>query len=531
MAATGSRLHAPPTNVINRPNQAIRSADVPIEFAKAEPKWVVWSTRTSIENDIPSITAIIETLFAVLIYWWIAIQFETYLPFLVSVAIAPLVLLRSDESVELGVKWFAKWEHKVWQPNLRTLQPKKIKLALPILGSGVGLILLSDYILASTFLVGAAPHYAFFGGFVFGGVSMSLVLACWLLSPSDNSPARHENNRIPERVAITLITFLFLLVMNAAAGPMVAAGVILGTLLTSISLFVLVVSIAIRATATLKNLGAGIRSLPHNFRRLVLCTSPLQEPELVPGLQSFETDFTLSSVLLRYKVERQSTKFSDSLLAYFLYLPAIIMWFLPAWLYRITLKSTAWFWWPLAFLGGDLRRVKNPELFRWDVMGSLWAKTSIALALVTIVAFLFSNLVLTGVVIQQNPLLTPLGYFLMVDWSWGSWQILLVLVAALSLLIVFLVNDVGGKYDIAIKHADNKLLATAERRFGIIERILRVRLVLTLTSWLLVAAQALLYFNSSQCWFDLPSNVGSWANWAYGRKMPHRHCSANDEFG
>jgi len=69
-------------------------------------KWLWWSTRESISNDVPSVTAIIETTIAVPAYWWIAIHFETYLPLLISAAIALLVLLRSEESVALGVRWF-----------------------------------------------------------------------------------------------------------------------------------------------------------------------------------------------------------------------------------------------------------------------------------------------------------------------------------------------------------------------------------------------------------------------------------------
>src|SRR5262249_16889360 len=70
-----------------------------------------WSTRESIDNDVLSVTAIIETVIAILLYWWIAIKFETYLPLLFNLAIAPLLLLRSDESIRLGVKLFMSWEN------------------------------------------------------------------------------------------------------------------------------------------------------------------------------------------------------------------------------------------------------------------------------------------------------------------------------------------------------------------------------------------------------------------------------------
>src|SRR5258708_30731135 len=119
--------------------------------------------------------------------------------------------------------------------------------------------------------------------------------------------------------------------------------------------------------------------------------------------------------------------------------------FLPAWLYRLTIKSTSWFWWPLVFLGGDLKRVQNPALFHWKVAGSLWAKTSIALAVLSLVAFVAANLVFDGTVFERNPLLTPVGYLLLIDWRLRPWQVSALLASVLSILIVFLVNDVSGE--------------------------------------------------------------------------------------
>src|SRR5258707_40742 len=72
--------------------------------------WIFWSTQESIKKDIPSLTATVETALAVVVYGWAAMRFELYLPILVSAAVAPLVLLRSDQSVALGVKWFTAWE-------------------------------------------------------------------------------------------------------------------------------------------------------------------------------------------------------------------------------------------------------------------------------------------------------------------------------------------------------------------------------------------------------------------------------------
>jgi hypothetical protein len=78
------------------------------------PKWVRWSTRESIDNDVPSVMAIVETILAVPAYWAISLYYETYWPLLLSLLVAPLVLLRSDESVALGVRWFLARYEKVF---------------------------------------------------------------------------------------------------------------------------------------------------------------------------------------------------------------------------------------------------------------------------------------------------------------------------------------------------------------------------------------------------------------------------------
>jgi hypothetical protein len=70
----------------------------------SDPKWVWFSTHETIQNEVPSVTAILETIIAVPLYWWIALHTGLVLPLLISAAVAPFVLLRSDASVELGLK-------------------------------------------------------------------------------------------------------------------------------------------------------------------------------------------------------------------------------------------------------------------------------------------------------------------------------------------------------------------------------------------------------------------------------------------
>ncbi len=69
-------------------------------------KYVYRSTTESRENQIPSLLAIVEVIFAVCLYWGIAIYFDTYFYIIPSLFIAPILLLRSRESKSEGIKWF-----------------------------------------------------------------------------------------------------------------------------------------------------------------------------------------------------------------------------------------------------------------------------------------------------------------------------------------------------------------------------------------------------------------------------------------
>src|SRR3954447_25874617 len=82
---------------------------------KPAKSWCFWSTTESIQNDVPSITAIIETVIAVPLYWWVALQVGMLPRLLIGAVIAPLVLLRSDRSVALGVRWFLAFEKGLHQ--------------------------------------------------------------------------------------------------------------------------------------------------------------------------------------------------------------------------------------------------------------------------------------------------------------------------------------------------------------------------------------------------------------------------------
>ena len=54
---------------------------------------------------------------------------------------------------------------------------------------------------------------------------------------------------------------------------------------------------------------------------------------------------------------------------------------------------------------------------------------------------------------QHNPLLTPLSYLLLVDWTLRPWQVCALMGSVLSIMLVFLVNDVSGKVAVVLDSA------------------------------------------------------------------------------
>jgi membrane protein DedA with SNARE-associated domain len=74
-------------------------------------------------------------------------------------------------------------------------------------------------------------------------------------------------------------------------------------------------------------------------------------------------------------------------------------------------------------------------------------------------------LLFDGAVFERNPLLTPAGYLLLIDWnSVWSWKLCALSAAVLSFVIVYWINDVSGEYRIAQDKRDNKLLKSANKK-------------------------------------------------------------------
>lgn len=168
-------------------------------------------------------------------------------------------------------------------------------------------------------------------------------------------------------------------------------------------------------------------------------------------------------------------------------------------------------------------------LVRWPRLSeqqTLWAKASITLAALTIAGFVVSTLFFDRVAFQSNPFLTVLGFLFLIDWSVRPWQVLALLSAALSVVIVLWIDSVAVEYRYASERQDSELRRQAKRQFGWVERVSRLRTLVVICFWLLVGGHTVLVLNSQKCWFGVPANVQSWAQWVYSDRMPKSDCPA-----
>jgi hypothetical protein len=536
---------------------------IPSRESSKIPKWTVWSTRDTIDQNIPSIISIVETFLAVCLFGWIASAYETYLPLLISAAVAPLVLLRSEDSVVLGVKWFASWEKnlKVSESRAGEQKPVEIFVAFCI----VLPLMPPYYAVAHRILAEAQGWNAFWLGFglawlltvpiyAIGTAGSGLGYAPFMMifrygasrygAPISACAISAANTSIPVLAGVFSATMLPLIglslmwrrrsvnAMEHEAFEKIQKyrslpyNILYMPRFVGYALGVFLVSIIVRVGATIRFLHLGVQALPRNFWRLALCTSPKQVPELVPGLPSGETRFSLTSMLSEYRRNYESPRQLDRFAVTVVYAPVMALWFIPAWLYRFSLKGTAWLWWPLANLMSPPKIAKNPDWFHAQVMETRWSRNMRIFSYFSIITFVTVSLwrTLNEGALPNNPFLNAVGYALSIDWVSTPWQLLGVAGALLSLATVYLVDWDFRKYRVAVETRDTVLAAEAIRHFGRIERLARVRTMLFIAYCVIVALHAVLVFNHQACVFTPSRNLQSWSKAIYGDRTPPAEC-------
>lgn len=97
------------------------TATPPPEPSPPPSGWVWRCTDASIAAEQVSVFAVLETLLAVGVYWALVWRFNWPWMMFISLLAAPMLLLRSDASVALGLRWL---DTSHLQPQLRVQSTK-----------------------------------------------------------------------------------------------------------------------------------------------------------------------------------------------------------------------------------------------------------------------------------------------------------------------------------------------------------------------------------------------------------------------
>jgi hypothetical protein len=249
----------------------------------------------------------------------------------------------------------------------------------------------------------------------------------------------------------------------------------------------------VRIIATLRFIFDGIQALPQNFREGLFVVDLCEPVRLVPGYSDISTIVTNIVVWLaenegkfyrgdaRYYAISDEDVFSsrksltveqyiakgqekDKQPNYVIdYSPEVakaltgLILYIPALLYRASLKSTFWLYLPIIYIARTETR-SYPVEYRLDVMDSRWEYFRRVLALSSLTAFaaltLFDFYFGVPIEIQQKivsvaELMYMQLFYVMANifvLRWASWQLLSVFAALITLFIFFKIGDARSAF-------------------------------------------------------------------------------------
>ncbi len=447
----------------HRENLAITSAETSEVVKTSEvcpsPKGWVWhSTLATRAAGQVSVLAVVETLLAITLYWWIAIRFETHWHLVSSVFIAPLLLLRSPESIAAGVRfflkdWFGIFGFDNWQRGKQVLwiamtgavacgfisclasqlshhwlvglQGWRLfcwAAAIGAISSGAAIVAARVVAVAVAFEFEGALH-----GLVTTAVAAAVAIAGAGATAGGSSGTLGGVGALAGAAAIALACAGAIVVVVRMTDAV--ADVVIGTFVDpAFGAAVALRALVVRVLATLFNLRAGGRCLVANWRETNLLTDSRLPAELMPGIRDHYPLFTLDGLLKDISTESQLLfRILKSLAGIFIFLPAL--------LYRLNIKATAWFWWPLAYLlkpapaasaEGAQRQAlcwpwSNPAQRSWIVLSIGLALLSLVLHWLVATSRIESGLV-TGLPLAVR-VSSGWGWARLAPWHWALWII------------------------------------------------------------------------------------------------------------
>ncbi|HYD70772.1 hypothetical protein [Azospirillum sp.] len=491
-------------------------------------RWV--STPESVNKGEASALAMAETVLAVAAYWGIAWAFDTHVHLLVSILVAPLLLLRSPESTKLGVELFeAYWSDETKITRYGT--PKRFWLMVLLSGGSAAAVAFG---LSTLWLPEISGPPLFWRALVTGLVTVYGAIAVGITIGAAVEGWEAESEVVAEAVAVLAAVVgagagagvaagavaVAGLAAGVAAGVVMGAGVVVvanwGNVFGVLTLLVLVPyasfgmwmrSLAVRVTATLRHIISGLRSFHRNWQHTIVAVDFTRPPELVPGASFSGKILTFEAAINRFR----KTKNFVEICGFVVVAPIL---FMPALLYRWSLKSTFWFYFPLAYLAWPHAESKERDRVWVSLLhrGRMedFSRVAAALVVVSVVisTFLWSDWAALRNAFPQAPTLMYLLAFdlrNLAPWQWGG--------VASAALTAF----VWGFSEKA--HRSYELTGAADRNdLTILRLVTRLRTIVTLATLGVSLGYAVLALKGID-----PNQLPGWlsfAKWLYGPYLP-----------
>ena len=354
--------------------------------------WVWRTTLRSRAAGKVSVLACVEALIAVAVYAWLALCWDITWPLLGSVFLAPLLLLRSPQSIKLGTRWFLQdgfevKEYQDWPKAKRrwcvasavVLGCVSAAILIPSLSAFcvVSQIHLTDPFLPVALLIPGhipASEFAAVGLYALAtsiSAGVGIAFAVMFLGAgigtavaANTTTFAHQLIRVigygmvlVGAVAVTVGCILSDTDHGIILGMAVVADALIGILLvvfaTTVVLTAAILGTALglalraivcRVAATLRHLPQGLRWLAENWHETTFRIDSSMTAELMPGLRPEYESLAAHSLVLR-------TAQSQRRVVRWIVAPSLaVLCFFPALLYRLQIKAACWFWWPLAYL-------------------------------------------------------------------------------------------------------------------------------------------------------------------------------------
>lgn len=309
--------------------------------------WVWRCTDESIIARQVSVLAIAEMFASMFLYWWLAWRFNW--PWMVFgvIIVAPMLLLRSEQSIALGVGMLQTY----WNGKEERFSKKEICLIGICSALVSGLVL---YWFASHWL------FAYTGWALFWRTAVMMTVAVAVSVGAVGAFSVAFSNSFSNALTfsvkfagkgVVVVAFAGAIALSfAVAGSgtsekkdvvaLLAITIPMALFIPFLPLGILLRGFAIRLFATLKNPLAGLAQLPENWRESLLTIDFLHSPELLPQASVVDKDLSVKGLWETRKKYFHVEKVFLGILLLCLYLPAIA--------YRWSLKATAWLWFPLA---------------------------------------------------------------------------------------------------------------------------------------------------------------------------------------